>query len=223
MNKEDYIQQQIVLLTKLQIPFAGDANNFFPQKGMLIFSFDIQYTLNTGYVAIGVQEWEGEHKGIFLKACDLAEEYEPGLFAFREGPLLHEALIAAEKEYGRADLLVIDGHGTAHFRKMGVASWLGIHANIPSIGVAKKTLLPYNGSLGIEQNSILSVYLEEELVGYTFRSQTNVNPIFVSSGHLVSQSNSLEIVKRLVGKYRIIESIRRADQAARKFAKESEN
>lgn len=222
MNKEDYIQQQNELLSKLRIPVKGDSDDFFLQKGMLIFSFDIQYTSTKGYVAIDVQEWEGENKGVFLKACNLAEEYEPGLFAFREGPLLYEALKAAENQYGKASLLVIDGHGTAHFRKMGVASWVGIYANIPSIGVAKKTLLPYDDELNEDKNSILPIILEEECVGYVLRSQKGIKPIFVSTGHLISQYQALEITKELVGKYRIIEPIRRADQAARKFAKELE-
>ncbi|MGB1217271.1 MAG: endonuclease V, partial [Saprospiraceae bacterium] len=116
---------------------------------------------------------------------------------------------------------IIDGHGTAHPRKLGVASWVGIKTKIPSIGIAKDTLLKfdYKSNLAEAENSSLPVHLDGETVGYALRTQESIKAVFVSAGHLISQNQALDVVKRIKGEYRIPEPIRRADQKARLAAK----
>lgn len=220
MDKEKYRELQNEMADKVDIPVEG--SHFKMKKHHLIFTFDIQYLGDIGFVAIDVMSYAGEKKGIFTYQYDVTVAYQPGYFAFREGPLLKQALedlIQDQSLY--PSLLVIDGHGTAHPRKLGVASWLGVQAGIPSIGVAKEPLLKtdYKATLGSEAGEIVKVELESQTVGYVLRSQTNVKPIFVSAGHKINQEEALRIAKKLRGKYRILEPIRRADKAARDAAK----
>ncbi len=188
----------------------------------LIFTFDIQYHENIGYLAIDVRRWQSEAVGVFTGAYLVTTAYQPGFFAFREGPVLQKGLEDLMEQTGfRPSLLVIDGHGTAHPRKLGVASWLGIQTDFPSIGVAKETLVKYTGELGETAGATLPVTIgtPPETVGYVLRSQDGVNPIFVSCGHRVSQQNAVKIALELRSEYRLIEPIRNADQAARLLAK----
>lgn len=218
MNKEHYrkiqeelAQQVLVLPDTTAIQLAATA---------IIFTFDIQYTETLGYVAVDIQEWGGQHLGVYVKKYPVVEIYQPSFFAFREGPLLLQAFeeVMAETKL-HPQLLIIDGHGTAHPRQLGVASWLGIKCGVPSIGVAKKALLKQVYMLGEQAGSQVAVYLEEQIVGYVLRTQDGIKPVFVSVGTGLSQQQAVEIVMALRGNYRIIEPIRRADQAARQYAK----
>lgn len=218
MDKEKYKQLQIEMASKVEIPKEIE---FKMENHSLIFTFDIQYEGNVGYVAVDIQSFGGELKDIFTYKYEVKVAYQPGYFAFREGPLLKQALEDVIKNEGyHPSLLIIDGHGTAHPRKLGVASWLGVETGIPSMGIAKEPLLKTNyNHLAQKADSIVEVRLEDELVGFVLRSQTGIKPIFVSAGHLISQEEALNVAKKFKGQYRIFEPIRRADQAARKVAK----
>ncbi len=219
MNKDKFKQIQNEMIDKIKIPLN---QVFLINSEDLIFTFDVQYTEDIGFVAIDIMKYNGQFIHTYIGQYPVTEEYHSGYFAFKEGPLLLKALNDLRLKFNLTPhLIIIDGHGQAHPRKMGIATWLGIQTNIPCIGVAKRTLIPfdYKNKLGILENAITPIFIQEEIVGYALRSQLNVKPIFVSSGHLISQKESLRIIKELKGKYRIIEPIRRADQKARKAAK----
>ena len=64
--------------------------------------------------------------------------YIPGFFSFREGPLMLRVLKLLDK---RPKLILVDGHGIAHPRGMGLASFIGLISGIPTIGIAKSILV----------------------------------------------------------------------------------
>src|SRR5690606_2914896 len=63
--------------------------------------------------------------------------YISGLLAFREIPSVMKAL---EKLNTKPDLVVLDGQGIAHRRRLGIATHFGLLTNIPTIGCGKSRL-----------------------------------------------------------------------------------
>lgn len=217
-NLEELALLQAALAQKVIIPDA--ANDLQLETGDAIFSLDVQYVGDTGFVAIDHAAWQGNAVEIYAVNEPVTEPYIPGYFAFREGPVLKSAIQKAIDYAGFAPkLIIVDGHGIAHPRKFGVACWLGIELGIPTLGCAKETLVQYIGELDEPVGSTIPVIVDGETVGYAVRTALGVKPVFVSPGHLLSLSASLQFVLGLGGGFRVIEPLRRADQACRAYAK----
>lgn len=133
--------------------------------------------------------------------------YISGLLAFREVPALTVAWKALET---KPDLLVLDGHGIAHGRRMGIAAHFGLLANIPTIGCAKTRL---TGTFTEPENSRFAqtpLMHQQEQIGVVLRTKINCKPVFVSPGNRVSMEQSVTIIQNCVGRYRIPEPTRLA-------------
>ncbi len=200
---------------------ATDTKGYIPQHEDLIASLDIQYVGEDAYVAIDLQQANGELLGTYVSKETAGMEYIPQYFAFREGPPLLSALQKLKQKHGLSpNLLLVDGHGIAHPRRLGVASWLGVQMNLPTIGMAKKTLLQYTGDPKQARGSHLPIEDDGEVVGVVLRTQTDIQPVFVSIGHDISLAQAVQVILELSEEgYRIPEPLRRADQAARAYAK----
>jgi deoxyribonuclease V len=218
MNLEELEHLQNKLAAKIWIPSEGEGCHL--EKGDLIFSLDVQYVNEEGFVAIDMVHWEAGPQGILCSHEYVLEEYVPGYFAFREGPVLLSALQKAFQYLGKKPkLIIVDGHGIAHPRKFGVACWLGLEMNIACMGVAKEPLLRYEGELGPNPGDTLPVMLREEVVGHVIRSASGVKPVFISPGHKISLAECQRVTMGLAGSHRILEPIRRADHAARAYSR----
>jgi len=138
--------------------------------------------------------------------------YIPGLLAFREIPAILAALTQLQNV---PDLLMVDGQGIAHPRRMGIAAHLGVLLNMPSIGVAKSRLTGKYEMPGSNKGDHTSLMDKEEQIGYVLRSRDGVNPLFISPGHRVSLSTALEVTQRCLTRYRLPEPTRLADKLSK--------
>lgn len=141
----------------------------------------------------------------------IAFPYIPGLLTFREGPSIMDAL---ERLQTRPDLLMVDGQGIAHPRRMGIASHIGLLTGLPSIGCAKSRLCGTAGEPGMSRGSYALILLEGEVVGAVLRTRAGVKPLFVSPGHRIDLAGSLAYVLACCPRYRLPETIRQAHRLA---------
>ena len=133
--------------------------------------------------------------------------YISGLLAFREIPAL---LKAWNKLSQKPDLMVLDGQGIAHERRLGIATHFGLITGIPSIGCAKTRLTgAYTGPADIPFAES-PLFHKNERIGTVLRTKIKCKPVFVSPGHKVSLEQSVAIIKNCTGKYRIPEPTRLA-------------
>lgn len=106
--------------------------------------------------------------------------YLLGLFVMREaGPALR-----ALKKLSHYDLLMVDGHGQLHPRRCGLASYLGVGLNKPTIRVAKSLLC------GTEHNG--QVEIEGEVLGSVIAGRKQ---LYVSVGHRILLEIAAHLVK----------------------------
>ena len=138
--------------------------------------------------------------------------YAPGLLAFREVPLLTEAY---EQLTHAPDLLVCDGHGIAHPRRIGLASHLGVLLDRPSVGVAKTPYLGEHAPLGERRGASADIVDGGEVIGRALRTRDGVAPVYVSVRHRVALDTACALVLRLAPRYRQPETTRQADSASR--------
>jgi len=134
--------------------------------------------------------------------------YIPGLFMLREAKPLLKILGLLKSSF---DVLLIDGHGTLHPRKCGLACYIGIMTDKPTIGVAKNLLC---GSI-LENNYIMC---NKEILGYRIR-KTNKKDIYVSVGHKISLETAVSIIINITKKNEFIpEPLRIADTNSKKYS-----
>jgi len=123
--------------------------------------------------------------------------YIPGLLAYREMVVLAPALLRLSRKTP-IDLVVVDGHGIAHPRGLGIASHVGVTFNMPSIGVAKRRLY---GREVEEQGKRLVIDDEGRPIAVIVESGRG-SRIYVSPGHRVSVFTAGRIVRSMLRKGR---------------------
>jgi deoxyribonuclease V len=133
--------------------------------------------------------------------------YIPGLLTFREGPSL---LAAFKKIKNDPDIILFDGQGIAHPRRMGIATHLGLFLDKPTIGCAKSKLSGKYTSVGEEKGDYTLLKEGKEVLGAVLRTRRKVKPIFISPGYKIDLSNSIEITLKCIVKYRLPVPVREA-------------
>lgn len=135
--------------------------------------------------------------------------YVPGFLSFREMPALLEAW---QRLTVRPDVLVMDGHGTAHPRRMGIACHAGLVFNVPTLGCAKSILVGKHEPLGDERGATAPLMHHGEEVGMAVRTRTGVSPVYVSPGNQMDLPTAVRLILDLTpgGRYRQPETTRRA-------------
>jgi deoxyribonuclease V len=147
---------------------------------------------------------------------EISFPYIPGFLSFREGPAIIKAI---DKLTRKPDLILFDGQGIAHPQGMGIAAHIGVLLNIPSVGCAKSKLVGHYTEPGKFKGQHSQLKYRNQIVGVALRTRYNVNPVFVSPGHLIDLEGAINIVLNCTGKYRIPEPLRRADILSKKLKK----
>jgi deoxyribonuclease V len=137
--------------------------------------------------------------------------YIPGLLSFRELPAVLEAL---ERLREPPDLLLCDGQGIAHPRRLGIASHLGLLVNIPSIGVAKTRLCGTHEEPPNQRGAWTPLRADGEIIGAALRTRPGVKPLYISAGHRISLETAISYVMRCCTRYRLPETTRWAHRLA---------
>lgn len=137
--------------------------------------------------------------------------YIPGFLSFRETP----ALMAAWQQLShKPQLLMVDGHGVSHPRRLGIASHFGLLVDIPTIGVAKKRLYGKVAGPDVAAGALAPLMDRDEQLAWVLRSKIRCNPLYISTGHRISTQGALEWVQRCLRGYRLPEPTRWADAVA---------
>ncbi len=131
--------------------------------------------------------------------------YIPGLLTFREGPVVLDAM---DRLSTTPDLLIFDGQGIAHPRRLGIASHMGLILDIPSIGCAKSRLCGHYEEPDEEKGSQSPLIYYRKTIGMVVRTRTRVKPVYVSPGHRVDLPTAVDYVLACCTRYRLPETTR---------------
>ncbi|MER8185464.1 endonuclease V [Kitasatospora sp. NPDC094015] len=143
----------------------------------------------------------------------IAFPYLPGLLAFRELPAVLDALAGLRHT---PDLVVCDGYGLAHPRRLGLASHLGVLTGLCTMGVAKTPFSFEHQAPGAERGSVAPLLDGAEEVGRAVRTRRGVKPVFVSVGHRIGLAEAVDTTLALTPAYRLPETTRHADSLCRR-------
>jgi deoxyribonuclease V len=167
-----------------------------------ICGIDVSYKMNAAYCSAAIIK---KNTLELIESVDsksvVRHPYISGLFILRESKPILTTLKSLKNHF---DLLLIDGHGQLHPRKCGLASYIGVLFDIPTIGVAKSLLC---GSIMEDQ----SVEYDGTVLGFRIKKEGK-KQIYVSVGHKISLTTAIKIIKEITKKEEWIpEPLRIAD------------
>lgn len=212
LHRWDLPPAEAIALQKRLAPQVIRRDDF--QKIRIVAGVDLSLDDEKGIGYAGVVLFEFPslvEVGRVQAAAPLTFPYVPGLLSFREGPVL---LKAFQKMKVKPDLILFDGQGTAHPRRFGIASHLGLILDLPSIGCAKSLLCGTHEEPGLKRGSWSPILEKGETIGAVVRTRDGVKPVFVSIGHRVGLKTAIEIVLKCHDGVRIPKPTRVADQFA---------
>jgi deoxyribonuclease V len=180
----------------------------FDLKINTICGVDVGFKDNKAYAAavvLSFPEMKILERAFHLS--DVVMPYIPGLLSFREIPALIPVL---EKLTIKPDLIMADGQGLAHPRRLGLASHLGLVFDIPSVGCAKTRLTGRAGEPENLKGAFALLYEGKEVIGAVVRTKANTKPLYISIGHKISLDTTVKVVLDCCTGYRLPEPTRRA-------------
>ena len=183
-------------------------NDDFDRDVEFVCGVDVSYKQEIAYGSAAIVKKDTLETVEIVSSKSIARfPYVPGLFMLRESKPIMLALRLLKNPF---QLLLIDGHGTLHPRICGLACYVGIITNKPTIGVAKSLLC---GSLQLDG----FVKYNDDVLGYAIKRDTKPRKtIYVSIGHRISLSTAVQMVRALTKTGELIpEPLRVADIASK--------
>ena len=190
--------EQIVAVVVVMRLGSGGGDTLFPLQG----SSDVS--------AVSLEVLEVRHA-----VMPAPWPYVPGLLSFREAPVVLEAFRQVKTE---PDVVICDGQGRAHPRRLGLASHVGLALNVPTIGCAKSRLIgtvPHEPPR--ERGGEAPLMHHGERIGTVLRTRTGVEPVFVSVGHKIDLASAVRWVLATAPKYRLPEPSRMAHRLVTQY------
>ena len=206
-----------------RVVLAGD-----PSRARLVAALDASAKRGEGLFAVAVLWDRAQAAPLAASSAHVPEAelfpYVPGYLSFREA----EAYLRALKALPEApEALLVDGQGIAHPRGLGIAAHLGVHLDLPSVGVAKRRLFGEPaGPLLEEENAAAPLCAPRDAlgvpspacpgvqVGWVWRSRPRTNPLFVSPGHRVGMDEALAFVRSFPRRTKLPEPLALAHRLA---------
>jgi deoxyribonuclease V len=186
------------------------ANDDFDSNVEFICGVDVSYRKKIAYCsAVIINKENFEIIETVRSKSEIKNPYIPGLFILRESaPILHTLRLITRP----FQLLLVDGHGVLHPRRCGLACYIGIVTNIPTIGVAKSLLCG-----GVQPDNFVTH--KGEILGYALKSNENSKKVaYISVGHKISLLTSIELVKSITKTNQFIpEPLRIADKLSKEL------
>ncbi|WP_017653208.1 deoxyribonuclease V [Fortiea contorta] len=199
---QEELRHQVIIEDKLQLPikYVAGVDMGFAENG----------TISRAAVAVlSFPDLQLVETSVAYRPTSFP--YIPGFLSFREIPAVLDAL---EKIKIIPEMILCDGQGIAHPRRLGIASHLGVILDMTTIGVAKSLLIGKHQELPEIKGSWQPLIHQGETIGAVLRSRTGVKPLYVSSGHRISLTTAIDYVLRCTPKYRLPETTRIADKIA---------
>ncbi len=183
-----------------------------------VAGLDVSYTDSTAVAAYVLSTPDGEVLDFVTAQVPARFPYIPTYLTYRELPA-YLAVIERAREAGlRADVLLVDGNGILHPRRIGIASHLGVLLDHPTVGVAKRRLCGQVNTAGMVVGEWRPVVLEGETVGAAVRTGRN-RTLFVSPGHRADLPSAVELVLELIREHTLPEPLKWAHDLATESAK----
>ncbi len=206
---QNQLRQQVVTEGKLQ--------NY-----RLVAGADVSYSKPTNWVYAGVIVYDLKLKEPVEAATASGKSpypYIPGLLSFREAPILLQAF---RKIRTVPDVVIFDGQGIAHPRRIGLASHVGLWLDLPSVGCAKSVLVGEYEEPEHEKGAATPLVHDGEVVGMAVRTRPRVKPVYVSVGHKLDLATAVDVVLASCTHFRLPEPTRLAHLLVNRMREQEE-
>lgn len=217
----DMTPQEAILLQKELASRVVLGNSFVPPLKAVV-GVDVSYKKWGQIFHAAVVALDFESMSILETVTASGEvnfPYVPGLLSFRELPILLQAFAELQT---CPDVILVDGQGIAHPRRLGLASHLGLWLELPTIGCAKSRLYGVHEEPGNNQGAWSELVDAGECLGRVMRTKDNVKPVYVSPGHKIDVPSAADIVLQCSRGYRLPEPTRQAHLLSNKVRAEYE-
>ncbi len=189
-----------------------DAGPFRLETARRIAGVDVSSSKDSPLLTAGVVVWDRETESVTEAVWAQQPEtfpYVPGLLSFREIPVLCAAIAQLSSV---PDAFLVDGHGRAHPRRLGIAAHLGLLLDVPTVGVAKSILTGRGEEPGVEAGSHTPLMDGTERIGEIVRLRNHIKPVYVSAGNRITMDDAVELVLACARGYRLPEPTRLAHE-----------
>lgn len=182
-----------------------------------VAGLDIAYRDGEAVAAYVLGRVDGEVLDFVTTRVPVKFPYIPTYLTWRELPAYLAVIEKAEEEGLTADVLLVDGNGILHPRRVGIAAHLGVLLDRPTVGVAKRRLCGDVNTEGMVIGEWRPVVYAGETVGAAVRTGRN-RTLFVSPGHKADLEGAVDLVLGLVKESPQPEPLRWAHELATEVA-----